>query len=385
MGFQRHLRTGYSQFNVVMAAVISFCTAAITFAKGSLREKIGWLMAVAVVIEFEGMATDFQFQPKVIIVSTFEIGADTGDKPGEFQFWVEREGLTNSVRISGMDHAVRYRDDGLFGCVSGTTVRCAEQLLLLGIDPRFDFTHTYWLINGIAGVNPEYASVGSAAWARWVVDGDLAYEIDVREIPSDWPYGILPLGGREPNKAIPPPPWAPKPMAWELDAGLVQWAYGLSKNTPIPDSPAAILHRRRFTSWPAAQLPARVILGECLASGRYWHGLRQNQWASDWVRIQTRGEGRMAMSDMEDHGLLSALHRLSSIGRTDARRILVLRTGSNYTVPHPGQSASESLHEDYAGMRPALEAAYLAGSVVVHSLLSDWPRYRDHLPVEASP
>ena len=29
-------------------------------------------------------------RPKVIVVATFEVGADTGDKPGEFQYWVER-------------------------------------------------------------------------------------------------------------------------------------------------------------------------------------------------------------------------------------------------------------------------------------------------------
>jgi len=26
-------------------------------------------------------------RPKVIVVVTFEVGADTGDAPGEFQFW----------------------------------------------------------------------------------------------------------------------------------------------------------------------------------------------------------------------------------------------------------------------------------------------------------
>src|SRR5260370_36300861 len=27
---------------------------------------------------------------KVVVLAMFEIGADTGDKPGEYQFWVER-------------------------------------------------------------------------------------------------------------------------------------------------------------------------------------------------------------------------------------------------------------------------------------------------------
>ncbi len=385
MGFKRHLRFRNSQSTTVMAAVFFFRTAAFSLDVRFWWKQIGMTMALGLAIGSGRSVAESRFQPRVMIVSTFEIGADSGDKPGEFQFWVEREGLTNSVRVPGMDHVVRYRDDGLFGCVSGTTVRCAEQLLLLGVDPRFDLTHTYWLINGIAGVNPEYASVGSAAWARWVVDGDLAHEIDVRESPSDWPYGILPLGGREPNKAVDPPPWAPKLMAWELNPGLVQWAYQLSKGISLPDSPGASKHRQSFTSWPMARLPAQIIVGDCLASGRYWHGLHQNQWASDWVRIHTHGEGRMVMSDMEDHGLMSALHRLAGIDRTDARRVLVLRTGSNFTVPRPGQSAAESLHEEYAGMRPALEAAYLAGSVVAHALLSDWPRYRDELPAAPSP
>src|SRR5262245_36669472 len=30
---------------------------------------------------------------KVVVVTMFERGADTGDEPGEFQYWVEREKL----------------------------------------------------------------------------------------------------------------------------------------------------------------------------------------------------------------------------------------------------------------------------------------------------
>ena len=32
-------------------------------------------------------------RPKVVIVAMFEPGQDTGDAPGEFQYWVEREKL----------------------------------------------------------------------------------------------------------------------------------------------------------------------------------------------------------------------------------------------------------------------------------------------------
>lgn len=166
----------------------------------------GWVASVA-------WAADL-IRPKVVVVATFEIGADTGDKPGEFQFWVERAKLTNSIVVPGVDRPLRYNDAGVFGFVSGTTVRSAVQVMALLADPRFDFSKSYWLVNGIAGVDPENASVGSAAWARWVVDGDIAYEIDPREAPDGWPYGIVPIGGKKPNEIPKNAEWAPKPMAW---------------------------------------------------------------------------------------------------------------------------------------------------------------------------
>ena len=124
--------------------------------------------------------------------------------------------------MPGVDRPLRYNDAGVFGFVSGTTVRSAVQVMALMADPRFDFTKSYWLVNGIAGVDPENASVGSAAWARWVVDGDIAYEIDSREAPAEWPYGVVPIGGKKPNEIPKDAEWAPKPMAWKLNPALVQ-------------------------------------------------------------------------------------------------------------------------------------------------------------------
>ncbi len=124
-------------------------------------------------------------RPKVIVVATFEVGADTGDVPGEFQFWVEREKLVGSLLVPGVDRPMRYNAAGVYGVVSGTTSRAGQQLMALGLDQRFDLSRSYWLVNGIAGVNPAVASEGSAAWARHVIDGDIAYEIDAREAPHD--------------------------------------------------------------------------------------------------------------------------------------------------------------------------------------------------------
>jgi purine nucleoside permease len=325
-------------------------------------------------------------QPRVVVVATFEIGALSGDKPGEFQFWVEREGLTESIAVPGLDQPVRYNPSTqVYGVLSGTTVRCGVQLFALGLDSRFDFTRSYWLFTGIAGVNPHAASEGSAAWARHVIDGDLAYEVDSREAPADWPYGIIPLGNKSP--LVPPviPAWAPKPMAWTVNPGLVAWAYDLTKDLTLADSDAARAHRALYTTFPAAQLPPRVLLGDSFASGRYWHGAVMQRWADDWARLYTQGKGDAVMTNMEDHGSADAMTRLARLGKVDWARVLYLRTGSNFSMPPAGQSATASMVAEYQGMGPALEAAHLVGSTVIAALLKDWPSVEAQPPSASLP
>lgn len=319
-------------------------------------------------------------RPKVIVVATFEIGADTGDRPGEFQFWVEREHLDGTLLVPGLDHPVRFNATGVYGIVSGTTVRAGNQIMALGLDPRFDLSRTYWLINGIAGVNPEIASVGSAAWAQFVIDGDIAYEIDPREAPADWPYGIVALGNKSPLEKPAIPEWAPRPMSWTLNPALVAWAFALTKDTVLRDTPEAQAHRALYRTFPAALQPPRVLLGDSFGSCRYWHGARMQKWANDWTHLYTDGAGICAMSDMEDHGLAAALSRLAPMGRVDFQRVLFLRTGSNFSEPPAGQSAAESMVAEYAGELPALEAAYRVGSPVVHELVQHWSRYETTPP-----
>jgi purine nucleoside permease len=104
------------------------------------------------------------------------------------------------------------------------------------------------------------------------------------------------------------------------------------------------------------------------------------QWASDWTRLWTDGKGVFAMSDMEDQGIAAALRRLSGMGRVDFQRVLFLRTASNYCMQAPSREANGSLHSEYAGYIPALEAAYRVGSRVTRELAAHWDRYRDNPP-----
>jgi purine nucleoside permease len=239
------------------------------------------------------------------------------------------------------------------------------------------------LIAGIAGGDPADVSIGSAVWARNVIDGDLAYELDAREIPEDWPYGFIPLGGFEPAKPGDDVStgWTVDTVAFELNEPLVDWAYNLTKSTRLPSYKDSIAFSQMFNETPNAQKPPFVTRGEHLSSSTYWHGEKLNQWANDWVQVYSSTDRNFMTSGMEDSGTLTALHRMARIDLVDAQRVLVLRTISNFTVQPPGKSATWSATADYPDDgRPALETAFIIGNTVVDAILANWDTYGDQLP-----
>jgi purine nucleoside permease len=323
---------------------------------------------------------------KVVVVAMFEVGADTGDAPGELQYWVERDHLDQVYPLPAAYHDARMNADGELAIVTGQgTAHAAATIMALGLDPRFDLSHAYWLIAGIAGASPEQASLGSAVWANWVVDGDLGYEIDAREMPADWPTGVLPLRKKEPFEA---PAMSLPGQVYQTNRELMQWAYGLTKDMPLKDSDHLKEIRGHFDG-AAAHNPPQVLLGDEVSSSKYWHGKLMDAWASRWMSYFTNGEGRFATTAMEDTGSLQSLEFLSRAGKVDWQRILVLRTVSNYDRQPQGMDAAASLSSQrigqYGAYLPSLEAAYSVGHTVVSELIKNWEHYRESLPNAGKP
>jgi purine nucleoside permease len=311
----------------------------------------------------------------------FEVGNDTGDQPGELQYWVERDHLDRVYPLPAGYHAARMNADGEMAVLTGQgTAHAAATIMALGLDPRFDLSHAYWLIAGIAGGSPDRISLGSVAWARWVVDGDLGYEIDAREMPSDWTTGYIPLRKTHPFEM----PAAPLDgQMYALNPALANWAFNLTRNTPLQDSDRLKDVRSHFDG-AAAQQPPAVILGDEISSSTYWHGKLSDAWASEWMRYFTDAKGQFATTAMEDTGTLQSLRGLANAGRIDWNRILVLRTVSNFDQQPRGMTAAESLSHQrigsYSAYLPSLESAYTVGHVVVHELLSNWSKHHEAIP-----
>jgi purine nucleoside permease len=320
---------------------------------------------------------------KVVVVAMFERGEDTGDVPGEYQLWAEREHLDQVLPLPAGYHHVRMNKDGVLGMLTGVaTAKAAASVMALGLDPRFDLTKAYWVIAGIGGGDPADVSLGSAVWANHVIDGDIAYEIDAREIPSNWSTGYVPLRMSSPYE---------QPVRTELDGelytlnqDLVAWAVQQTKDVPLADSDEMRASRARFTGFPNAMKPPFVTRGDTMSSSTFWHGTRMDEWANEWTRYFTHGQGNYMIAGMEDTGTLQALTFLSQAGRVDLKRVLVLRTVSNFDREAPGSTPAESLKSmvggKYAAYMPALEAAEIVGDKVVRNIVEHWAERESTIP-----
>src|SRR5258708_13540562 len=137
--------------------------------KSVLTVIVSGLLSVQLSAQISTPATPIRM--KVVVVSMFEQGEDTGDTPGEFQLWVEREHLDQILPLPAGNRHVRMNKDGVLGMVTGMgTAKSAASVMAVGLDPRFDFSKAYWIVPGIAGGDPADVSVGSAVLPDHVED-----------------------------------------------------------------------------------------------------------------------------------------------------------------------------------------------------------------------
>jgi len=325
---------------------------------------------------------------RAVVITTFENGPDSGSGSGEFRNWVERLPLPETIELPIAYRALRYNPAmGVLGIVTGEGAeRAAASIMALGTDRRFDLSHAYWMVAGIAGVDPQAATVGSAAWSQWVVNADLAYEVDAREIPASWPTGIVPLGRGVPYGL----PVAPDDsifgrLAYRLNGNLAAWALRQTQSVTLADTPNLQRIRAAYTGFANAQRSPFVLLGDTLAGDRFFMGQKMTEWARAWTSYWTGASGHFTMSAEEDAGIMQALTFLDAGGRVDWNRVLDLRAASDFVLPAAGQSVVERLAAKGAGVPDpaygeALEAAYNVGSAVVKELAVHWDRYRDTPP-----
>jgi purine nucleoside permease len=256
----------------------------------------------------------------------------------------------------------------------------AASTLALTLDTRFDFRKTYFLIAGIAGIDPTQGTLGTATWARWLVDVGIAHEIDAREMPKNWKHGYYGLLTKGPSEK---PKLEYRTEVAQLDEALVSKVMALTRNAVLIDSPEAKKYRTNYRKPPASAAP-RVTQCDTLGGDTWWHGNRLGEHARAWTRLMSDGKATYCTTQQEDNATYNALERAQAAGRVDLKRLAVLRTASNFDRPYPGQSAHASLLASTTGgtggFGPATQNLQLVGGMLVRDIVSNWSQWQSGVP-----
>jgi purine nucleoside permease len=314
--------------------------------------------------------------PKVMIISMFAPEAKT---------WLDHLGPWRAVKVPGLSAdypAVQCNREQV--CVLTTGMghtNAAASTMALVLARQFDLRRTYFIVAGIAGINPEQGTVGSVAWARYLVDFGIQWELDAREIPPGWTTGYLGINTKGPADK---PPLDYRTEVFQLDEALLQQALAKSRDVVLSDSPQAQAARAHFSQAPARQGPS-VLQCDTLAGDTWFSGTALGERATQWTALLTDGHGVYCTTQQEDNATYEALKRGASLGRVDLKRVAVLRAGSDFDRPHAGQSAADNLlnYAAQGGFEIALQNLYLAGNPLVQAIVRDWPAWRKGVPTPA--
>ncbi len=304
---------------------------------------------------------------KVMIVSMFG---------PEGSAWVSGRKLDQAVTLPGLspdDPALHCGVDGVCQITTGMGyANAAASIAALVYSDQLDLRRTYWLIAGVAGINPHRGTLGSVAWARYLVDGGLQWELDVRSAPPAWPTGYTGINTMQPGDK---PALDYRTEVFQLNESLLQRALALSRGVPLTDSAAAQQARAAYPA-PGNQPPS-VLQCDTVSSDTWTSGTRLSERAEAWTRILTDGQGVQCTTQQEDNAIYEVLKRATAAHRADAQRVMVLRAGSDFDRPAPGGADADNLlnYRAQGGFEPALANLYRAGNPVVDAIVTEWDRW----------
>ncbi|PON30934.1 hypothetical protein TGAM01_v200354 [Trichoderma gamsii] len=253
-------------------------------------------------------------------------------------------------------------------------INSAVSMTALILSSRFNLTQTYFLLAGIAGVNPRYATIGSVALARYSVQVALQYEIDPRSLPGDWPTGYIPYGRTYPFEY---PCITYGTEVFELSANLRDAAYNFTQRAKLVDADEPRRYRALYgsmgESYRMAVRPPSVVKCDGATSDVYYSGEKLARAFENTTALWTNGTGAYCMSAQEDNAILEVLVRFAIEGFVDFSRIIAMRTGSNFDRPPPSLSDWEHLtRADQNGFHIAIANLYNAGIEIVRGILDNW-------------
>ena len=330
-----------------------------TFSFGTLA-----LLSVVASASLPAQAQDEpKLAPKVMVITMFG---------GEAKPWLNGLQPARQIQVPGLSKEfpnVACDDAGI--CQVTTSMgfaKAASSVSAVVLGNRFDLSRTYFLVAGIAGVDPTDGTLGSAHWARYVIDGGLHHEIDPRQIPSGWKAGVVPLGAAEPGQKA---EWAAGTEVYRLNENLLQKAYALSKDVDLQDGEDAARYRQPYTASGSASRPI-VSICDTLSSDTYWHG---SMIANSIAQYCLHGDRRCRQLLHDPDGRQRHARRCDAVPMPGCST----STGSLSCAPPPtstgkrrGKTPNPSLTAQSGGFTLATSNAYRVGRRLVDAIVADW-------------
>ncbi|MCJ1400545.1 hypothetical protein MMC11_003751 [Xylographa trunciseda] len=315
---------------------------------------------------------DYVIAPKVMIVDMFSYEQEAWYGIPEFDL------LAQNITVPGLSpiypdvHCTLSND--ICQVVTGESeINAASTMSALVHSPLFNFTHTYFFIAGIAGINPEVATLGSVTFAKYAVQVGLQYEFDAREIPANFSTGYVPLGSTTPSEY---PQSIYGTEVFEVNDALRQLAIGFANTATLNDSTAAMAYRANYAStaaYKAGSEPPSVVGCDVATSDVYYSGALLSEAFGNFTTLLTNGSGVYCTTAQEDNASLEALLRGAQSNLTDFARVIVMRTASDFDRPYAAEPDTVNLfYADQGGFEPSLQNIYLAGIKVVEGILANW-------------
>lgn len=315
---------------------------------------------------------------KVLVVNLFGMEAAP---------WIRALRPTEEIRVPGLSNdypVVQCTTEAVCQMTTGMGhANAAASMMAVLFSGQFDLHETYFLVAGIAGIDPSHGTIGSAAWARYVVDGGIAHEIDARELPHGWRDGYFGVLTHSPEQV---PKLEYHSEVFRLDEALLQRALELSSKAALKDSPGLAAYRRHYRQ-ASARHPPSVLQCDTVSADTWWVGRRLGERASRWTRLLTEGKGDYCTTQEEDNALLVALSRAAQSGLIDLTRVAVLRGGSDCDRPYPQQSALDSLRTQLAlpdAFSTAADNLVEAGMPLVHAIVQHWDAWQHGVPATST-
>ncbi|KIK70001.1 hypothetical protein GYMLUDRAFT_53124 [Collybiopsis luxurians FD-317 M1] len=285
--------------------------------------------------------------------------------------------LVQNISVPGLSplfpNATCTADGSICQLVTGEAeINAASTITSLIQSRTFDLTKTYFLIAGVAGINPKVSTIGSVTFARYAVQVALQYEFDARERPIGSPTGYIPQGATKPDQY---PTIIYGTEVFELNANLRDIAVQFAQKVKLNDSALAQQTRARYASsliYKPATLPPSVVKCDTATSDNFWTGSILGIRFEHTTTLFTNQSGIYCTTQQEDNGTLGALLRGNLAGLVEFSRVIHMRTASDFDRPYLGQSAAANLFSGLPGLDPALQNIRLAGVPIILGIVEGW-------------